>query len=156
MSTYSDEILNRLQTNTEKFYSALDDFSSSYLNYKMHPDYSEYSQIYANSQGVIESLQAELFISTNDVEKNIGELNKLISNLNTKLITEKEKYAKLTSELNSVNADANGSELLSIQSKTLYFDKYVYNITLIVGILVLFYSLFKVYSIKMQEMPRTL
>jgi hypothetical protein len=142
MSTYSDEILNRLQTNTEKFYSALDDFSSSYLNYKMHPDYSEYSQIYANSQGVIESLQAELFISTNDVEKNIGELNKLISNLNTKLITEKEKYAKLTSELNSVNADANGSELLSIQSKTLYFDKYVYNITLIVGILVLFYSLF--------------
>jgi hypothetical protein len=156
MSTYSDEILNRLQTNTEKFYSALDDFSSSYLNYKMYPDYSEYRQIYANSQGVVESLQADLFISTNDVEKNIGELNKLISNLNTKLITEKEKYAKLTSDLTSVNADSNGSGLLSMQSKTLYFDKYVYNITLIVGILVLFYSLFKVYSIKIQQMPRTL
>jgi hypothetical protein len=156
MSTYSDEILTKLQTNTQKFYSALDDFSSSYLNYKMYPDYSEYRQIYANSQGVIESLQAELFISTNDVERNIGELNRLISNLNTKLITEKEKYTTLTSELNSVSSDSNGSGLLALQSKTLYSEKYIYNITLVIGICVLLYSLFKVYSKKTQQMPRTL
>ena len=156
MSTYSDSILTKLETNTQKFYSALDDFSNSYLNYKMHPDYTEYKQIYINSKGIIESLQAELFISTNDVEKNIGELNKLISSLNNKLTTEKEKNAKLTKELVAVSADSNGSGLLALQSKTLYTEKYIYNITLFVGICLLFYTVFKVYSKNKQQLPKTL
>lgn len=156
MSTYEDSVLTKLQTNTQKFYSALDDFSSSYLNYKMHPDYTEYKQIYINSKGIIESLQAELFISTNDVEKNIGELNKLISSLNNKLTAEKEKNAKLNRALTSVNADSNGSDLLALQSKTLYTEKYLYNITLFIGICLLFYTIFKVYSKKPQQMPKTL
>ena len=156
MSTYADSILTKLETNTQKFNSALDDFSSSFLNYKMYPDYNEYKQIYINSKGIIESLQAELFISTNDVEKNIGELNKLISSLNNKLTTEKEKYAKLTKELVAVNADSNGSGLLALQSKTLYTEKYIYNITLFIGICLLFYTIFKVYSKKTQQLPKTL
>jgi hypothetical protein len=157
MSTYSDAILSKLETTTQKFNSSLDDFSSSYLNYKMYPEYNEYRQIYANAQGVIDSLQAEVFISTNDVEKNIENLNTFIKNLNAKITIEKTKQATLTSELSGVNSDSNGSGLLTIQSKTLYFDKYVYNITLIVGILILFYSLFKVYSKKpQQQMPTTL
>jgi hypothetical protein len=78
MSTYSDAILSKLESNTQRFNSALDDFSNSYLNYKMYPNYNEYQQIYANSQGVIDALQAEVFIATNDVQKNIDNLNKLV------------------------------------------------------------------------------
>ena len=101
-------------------------------------------------------MQAELFISTNDVEKNIEELNKLISNLNNKLTTEKEKNVKLNRELTSVNADSNGSGLLALQSKTLYSEKYIYNITLFIGICLLLYTIFKVYSKKTQQLPKTL
>jgi len=156
MSTYSDAILSKLESNTQRFNSALDDFSNSYLNYKMYPNYNEYQQIYANSQGVIDALQADVFISTNDVQKNIENLNKLINELNTKIAGEKTKQTTLKSQLSGVTSDSNGSGLLAIQSKTLYFDKYVYNITLIIGILVLFYSLFKVYAKKPNQMPTTL
>jgi DNA repair ATPase RecN len=153
MSTYSDTILDRLNTTTEKFDSALDDFSDSYLNYKMYPDYNEYRQIYSNLQGVIDSLQADVFISTNDVQKNIENLNKLIKDLNEKIVKEKAKQTKLKTQLSQLTSNANGSSLLTMQAKTLYFDKYVYNTTLIVGILILFYSLFKVYAKKPQQMP---
>ena len=157
MSTYSDAILSKLQTTTQRFNSSLDDFSSSYLNYKMYPNYNEYRQIYANAQGVLDSLQAEVFISTNDVQRNLETLNTLIKNLNEKIAIEKTKQTTLKSQLSGVTSDSNGSGLLKIQSTTLYFDKYVYNTTLIIGISILFYSLFKVYSKKpLQQMPRTL
>jgi hypothetical protein len=156
MSTYSDAILSKLESNTQRFNSALDDFSNSYLNYKMYPNYNEYQQIYANAQGVIDAMQADVFISTNDVQKNIDNLNKLIADLNAKIAGEKTKQTKIKEQLNNVTSDSNGSGLLALQSSTLYFDKYVYNITLIIGILVLFYSLFKVYAKKTQQMPITI
>lgn len=157
MSTYSDTILNKLDTASQKFNSALDELSDSYLNYRMYPEYNEYQKIYANVQGVIDALQADVFISTNDVQKNIDNLNKLIADLNAKIAKEKTKQATLTAQLSNVTSQSNGSGLLSIQSKTLYFDKYVSNITLIIGILILFYTLFKVYSRKtQQQMPTTL
>jgi hypothetical protein len=155
MSTYSDVILSKLDTTTQKFNSALDDFSSSYLNYKMYPDYNEYQQIYANAQGVIDALQADVFIATNDVQKNIDNLNKLITDLNKKIAAEKIKQTAIKTRLSEISSNSNGSGLLALQSKTLYFDKYVYNTTLIIGILILFYSLFKVYSKKPQQMPTT-
>jgi len=155
MSTYSDAILSKLETITQKFDSSLDDLSESYLNYKMYPEYNEYGRMYSNTSGIIDSLQADVFVSTNDVQKNIDNLNKLISDLNKKIAAEKIKQTKLKAELVNINSQANGSGLLTIQSKTLYFDNYVYNITLIVGILILFYSLFKVYSKKSQQMPTT-
>jgi hypothetical protein len=155
MSTYSDAILSKLETTTQKFNSALDDFSSSYLNYKMDPDYNEYQRIYINAQGVIDALQADVFIATNDVQKNVDNLNKLITDLNKKIAAEKIKQTALNAQLSQISSNSNGSGLLALQSKTLYFDKYVYNTTLIIGILILFYSLFKVYSKKPQQMPTT-
>jgi hypothetical protein len=155
MSTYSDAILSKLETITQKFDSSLDDLSESYLNYKMYPEYNEYERMYSNTSGIIDSLQADVFVSTNDVQRNIDNLNRLISDLNKKIAAEKIKQTKLKAELVNINSQANGSGLLTIQSKTLYFDNYVYNITLIVGILILFYSLFKVYSKKSQQMPTT-
>lgn len=155
MSTYSDAILSKLETINQKFYSSLDDLSESYLNYKMYPEYNEYGRIYSNTTGIIDSLQADVFISTNDVQGNIDNLNRLIADLNTKIAAEKIKQTQLKAELVNINSQANGSGLLTIQSKTLYFDKYLYNITLIIGILILFYSLFKVYSKKSQQMPTT-
>jgi len=96
-----------------------------------------------------------MFLATNDVEKNIDNLNKLITDLNKKIAAEKIKQTAIKTRLSEISSNSNGSGLLALQSKTLYFDKYVYNTTLIIGILILFYSLFKVYSKKPQQMPTT-
>ena len=82
-----DQIINKLNTYTDKFYSVLDDFSNSYINYKMYPEYNEHANIYANNKAIIESLQADVFIATNDVQQNIDTLNGLIDKLNAKINT---------------------------------------------------------------------
>ena len=155
MSTYSVNIQDKINAISQKFYSALDDFSNSYVNYKLYPGQSEYQQIYANSQGVIDALQADMFVASNDVQNNIDNLNKLISDLNTKIATEKSKNAELKRQLAVVSSDSNGSGLLINQSQTLYFDKYVANSTLAIGILIVFATTFTVFS-QRQQLPKTL
>jgi peptidoglycan hydrolase CwlO-like protein len=156
MSTYSDTILDKLNESSEKFYSALDDYSDSYVNYKLYPDYPEYQRIYANNRANIEALQADVFVATNNVQQNIDNLNSLIEDLNQKMSSEKTKNNELKSTLSEILSSSNGSSLLINQSRSLYLEQYISNITLVVGILVIFLSLFKVYSPKQLAMPTTL
>jgi hypothetical protein len=146
MTTYSDNIEYKLNTINDKFYSALDDFSNSYINYKMFPGQNEYQQIYLNAKGIIESLQADVFIATNEVQNNIDNLTDLISDLNTKISSEKSKNTLLKSKLNEVSSDSNGSGLLLNESLTLYFNKNLSNITMTIGIIIVFITTFTVYS----------
>lgn len=155
MSTYSVNIQDKINAISQKFYSALDDFSNSYVNYKLYPGQNEYQQIYANSQGVIDALQADIFIASNDVQNNIDNLNALIADLNNKIAKEKSKNESLKSQLSAVSSDSNGSGLLINQSQTLYFDRYVSNVTLAVGILIVFATTFTVFS-QRQKLPTTL
>lgn len=149
MSTFSDVMSTKLNTINNKFYSALDDFSSSYINSKLYPG-GESQKIYLNSQGIIDSLQAELFIATNDIQSNIDNLTDVLLNLNAKIESEKAKNTALNSQFTSVSSQSNGSGLLANESETLYFDRYVSNVTFIVGIIVGFIITFRVFSVKPQ------
>jgi hypothetical protein len=155
MSTYSVNIQDKINAISQKFYSALDDFSNSYVNYKLYPDQSEYQQIYANSQGVIDALQADMFVASNDFQNNVDKLNTLISDLNSKIEKEKSKNYVLKKQLSAVSSESNGSGLLINQSQTLYFDRYVSNTTLAVGILIVFATTFTVFS-QRQQLPKSL
>ena len=126
-----DQIINKLNTYTDKFYSVLDDFSNSYINYKMYPEYNEHSNIYANNKAIIESLQADVFIATNDVQQNIDTLNGLIDKLNAK---------------SQITSSGNGSDLLIGESTDLYKMQRLSNIALAIGIFLILLILFKVYS----------
>jgi len=139
------QLLNKLNTYSQNFTSVLDDFSNSYINYKLYPDYTEYENIYSNHKSNLDSLQADVFIATNDVQKNIDSLNDLINDLNTKLNTEKDHNKILKNTLSQISSDGNGSELLFSESKDLYKMQKIYNIILITGIFLIIFSLFKIY-----------
>ena len=141
-----DQIINKLNTYTDKFYSVLDDFSNSYINYKMYPEYNEHSNIYANNKAIIESLQADVFIATNDVQQNIDTLNGLIEDLNAKINAEKTKNTGLKSKLSQITSSGNGSDLLIGESTDLYKMQRLSNIALAIGIFLILLILFKVYS----------
>jgi len=146
MSTFSDVMSNKLNTINNKFYSALDDFSSSYVNSKLYPG-GESQKIFLNNQGIIDSLQAELFIATNDIQSNIDNLTSVLLNLNAKIESEKAKNVTLNSQFTSVSSQSNGSSLLVNESDNLYFDRYISNATFIVGIILGFIITFRVFSL---------
>jgi len=136
----------KLNTINNKFYSALDDFSSSYVNSKLYPG-GESQKIFLNNQGIIDSLQAELFIATNDIQSNIDNLTSVLLNLNAKIESEKAKNVTLNSQFTSVSSQSNGSSLLVNESDNLYFDRYISNATFIVGIILGFIITFRVFSL---------
>ena len=141
-----DQIIDKLNAYTSKFYSALDDFSNSYINYKLYPGYSENENIYANNKAILESLKADVFVVTNDVQKNIETLNGLIADLNSKLSIEKTKNEELKNQLTQLTSGSNGTDLLIGESSELYKMQWMYNITLFIGIFLVLITLFKVFS----------
>lgn len=141
-----DQILDKLNAYTSKFYSALDDFSNSYINYKLHPGYSENENIYANNKAILESLQADVFVATNDVQRNIDTLNGLIIDLNSKISAEKRKNATLKSQLSQLMSSSNGANSLIGESSELYKMQWMSNIALFIGIFLILITLFKVFK----------
>jgi predicted RNase H-like nuclease (RuvC/YqgF family) len=143
-----ETFLEKINEYNDKFFSSLDDLSNSYINYKMYPEYNEYQQIYATSKGNVESIQADIFVATNNIQNNIDSLNKLITDLNKKISTEKNKNNTLKSELANISSNSNGSVLLTIESNSLYMNQYILNATMGTGIIIVLFALFKVYSKK--------
>jgi len=141
-----DQIFDKLNAYTSKFYSALDDFSDSYVNYKLYPGYSENENIYANNKAILESLQADVFVATNDVQRNIDTLNSLITDLNAKISTEKTKNTTLKSQLSQLMSSSNGADSLIGESSELYRMQWLSNVTLFIGIFLVLITLFKVFS----------
>jgi peptidoglycan hydrolase CwlO-like protein len=141
-----DQIIDKLNAYTSKFYSALDDFSNSYINYKLYPGYNENENIYANNKAILESLQADVFIATNDVQKNIDTLNGLIKDLNSKISREKTKNTDLKNQLTQLTSTSNGANSLIGESSELYKMQWLSNITLFIGIFLVLITLFKVFS----------
>jgi len=141
-----DQILDKLNAYTSKFYSALDDFSDSYINYKLYPGYSENQNIYANNKAILESLQADVFVATNDVQRNIDTLNGLITDLNAKINIEKTKNTTLKSQLSQLMSSSNGADLLIGEASELYKMQWLFNVTLFIGIFLVLITLFKVFS----------
>jgi len=146
MSSFSDSIQDKIITVNDRFYSALDDFSNSYINYKLYPGYSENENIYANNKAILESLQADVFVATNDVQRNIDTLNGLITDLNSKISAEKNKNATLKSQLSQLMSSSNGANSLIGESSELYKMQWMSNITLFIGIFLVLITLFKVFK----------
>jgi peptidoglycan hydrolase CwlO-like protein len=141
-----DQILDKLNAYKSKFYSALDDFSNSYVNYKLYPGYSENENIYANNKAILESLQADVFVATNDIQRNIDTLNSLITDLNAKISTEKTNNTTLKSQLSQLTSSSNGADSLIGESSELYKMQWLSNVTLFIGIFLILTTLFKVFS----------
>ena len=136
----------KIDTLSKQFSSSLDAFASSYMNYSKNPEYNEYAQIYANNKGNIQSLNAELFVTTNDLQTNIDNLINVISNLNSKITVEKAKHTQLQTTLAQLEGRGNSSSVLIDNSKELYNVQYISNITIVLGIFFTLWLLFYIFT----------
>jgi hypothetical protein len=142
MSSY--EIPNKSQQFEEKinniekqFFSALDDFKKYYVFYNKNPEVNEYQNYYVNSKSQLQSMSKDLFLTTNDISKNIEELNDEMKGVSIKLEKEKKMYDESNGLLGSLQNTKNGTEILINDSKEEYNKQYYYNYELIGGIIII-------------------
>jgi hypothetical protein len=78
-----------------------------------------------------------MFITTNNIEKGINELDTHMSEISVKLTKEKMKNKELEKMLDSLKSTEKGSDLLISDSKVEYNLVYFENIELFIGILII-------------------
>jgi len=126
-----------LKTYNEQIDSLLDEYKKGYIYYNTNPDNEEYSRIFSVASGNITSLNKDLFVTTNDIQKSIDDLNAKLNDLNDKITLEKETNDKLVKNLLHHEGKGNGSKILIDNSQELYKQQYISNWDMVIGILII-------------------
>ena len=135
------------------FFSALDDFKKYYVFYNKNPEVSEYQNYYVNSKSQLQGLGRDLFLLTNDIQKNMQHLDANIQVISLKLDDEKKLNSELSRLLNNLENTQNGSEIMISDSKILYNKQYYLNVQLILGIIIVSVLLATLFKSKAGSIP---
>ena len=120
-----------------RFSSILDDFKKYYVYFNKNPEVNEFQNYYANSKGQIQTISRDVFMTTNNINKSIEELDKNMYNISVKLDHEKTLNKEMTELLNNLQNTQDGSEILISDSKTNYNTQYYKNWEIFIGMLIM-------------------
>jgi DNA repair ATPase RecN len=129
--------LSQINTLKEKLPSILDDFKKYYVFYNKNPEYNEYQQIFENIKGNLQNVNSELFMTTNNIEKNTESINDRLQEINALIKKEKIKNSQLKKRLGIVEKKYNGSDELISDYKEIYNLDYLNNFALFYGMILL-------------------
>jgi hypothetical protein len=129
--------LSQLNTLKEKLPSILDDFKKYYIFYNKNPEYNEYQQIFENIKGNLQNINSELFMTTNNIEKDTESINDRLQKINALIAKEKIKNRQLKRRLGIVEKKYNGSDELISDYKEIYNLDYLTNFSLFFGVILL-------------------
>lgn len=127
-----NEQINNIKS---QFFSALDDFKKYYVYYNKNPEVNEFQNYYANSKSQLQTMGKDLFLTTNNIDKNIEFLDNEMSEISIKLEKQKKLHTEMSELINNLQNTQNGSEILIDDSKTKYNLQYYKNVELFIGIL---------------------
>ena len=126
-----------LKTYNEQIGPLLDEYKKGYIYYYTNPDNNEYARIFSIASGNITALNKDLFVTTNDIQKNIDDLNVKLATLDTNIKKEKKENDHLVSKLVHIEGKGKGSQVMNSNSKELYKQQYISNWDMVVGILII-------------------
>ena len=129
-----NEQINNIKS---QFFSALDDFTKYYVYYNKNPEVNEFQNYYANSKSQLQTMSKDLFLTTNNIDKNIENLDNEMLQISIKLENEKKLNKEMSELINNLQNTQNGSEILIDDSKTKYNIQYYKNVEIFIGILIL-------------------
>ena len=138
--------LSQLNTIQSQLGPILDDFNKYFVFYNMNPQISENQQMYDNIKNNIQELYMKLITISNDVNKNVAEINNDFQELNKLIEVLKEQNAVLKRKLGIAEDTYDGSDTMINNYKDLYNLQYLKNFSLGLGIVfsvVLISKLFK-------------
>ena len=129
--------LSQINTLKEKLPSILDDFKKYYVFYNKNPEYSEYQQMFENIKGNLQNINSDLFMTSNNVEKDTENINDRLQKINALIAKEKMKNRQLKRRLGIVEKKYNGSDELISDYKEIYNLDYLTNFALFFGVILL-------------------
>ena len=129
-----DEQIDNIKS---QFFSALDDFKKYYVYYNKNPEVNEFQNYYANSKSQLQTMSKDLFLTTNNIDKNIEDLDNEMMNISIQLENEKKLNKEMSELINNLQNTQNGSEILIDDSKTKYNIQYYKNLEIFIGILII-------------------
>lgn len=128
---------NKLKVLNDQFYSILDDFKKYYIFFNKSPNVNEYQQMFSNIKSNIESINSQLFTINNNIQHNVDDINVNIQQINKEIQKEKHRNVKLKQKVGIVNNNKVSSGILIDDYKELYNNTYYYNITILIGIIII-------------------
>jgi hypothetical protein len=129
--------LSKIINLKEKLPSILEDFVKYYVFYSKNPEYNEYQQIFENIKGNLQNINSELFMTSNNIEKDTETINNRLHKINALIAKEKIKNRQLKRKLGIVEKKYNGSDELISDYKEIYNLDYLTNFALIYGVIML-------------------
>ena len=129
--------LSKINNLKEKLPSILEDFVKYYVFYSKNPEYNEYQQIFENIKGNLQNINSELFMTSNNIEKDTETINNRLHKINALIAKEKIKNRQLKRKLGIVEKKYNGSDELISDYKEIYNLDYLTNFALIYGVIML-------------------
>ena len=119
-----------------QFFSALDDFKKYYVYYNKNPEVNEFQNFYINSKTQLQTMSRDLFLTTNNIDKQIEFLDDAMKVVSIKLEDEKLLNVELMKLFTNLQNTQNGTEILINNSKEEYNEQYYYNLEMICGIFI--------------------
>ena len=142
----ANEFNEKINTTKTHFFAALDDFKKYYVYYNKNPEVNEFQNNYVNSKSQLQGMSRDLFLTTNNIDRNIENLDIKMKNITLRLKDEKKLNEELMKILDNLENTQNGSETLIDDSKISYNKQYYYNWEMFTGILILSYLLAKIFK----------
>jgi predicted RNase H-like nuclease (RuvC/YqgF family) len=127
----------QIDTIKSQFFSALDDFKKYYVYYNKNPEVNEFENYYTNSKNQLQNMNRDLFLLTNNIDKQIEILDEQISSISIELNEEKELNKELMKLVNELKNTQSGSEVLIDDSKRQYNEQYWKNWEIFIGIIII-------------------
>ena len=142
---------NKLADYAEMFPHMLDEFKKHYIFFNKNPEVNEYQQLYSSMKSNIQQAISQVFVTTNEIQQNIDELNSYIVEFNKKIDTEKIKNVDLKKKLGMLNAENDTSGLMIDNYKETYNIQYFTNFVILLGILFICFFTYKTFGSPLKE-----
>jgi hypothetical protein len=138
----SKQFNEKINTIKSQFFSALDDFKKYYVYFNKNPEVNEFQNYYANSKGQLQTMSRDLFLTTNNIDKNIDILDKQMSSMSAQLDDEKKLNKEMMKLISDLENTQNGSEVLIDDSKERYNQQWTRNVEMFLCIIFISVRLF--------------
>jgi hypothetical protein len=126
-NSYADSYTTKIFQNKITLDSLLTEFRTIYFLYKTNPGNDEYRQQYNNIKTSINNVLQTIFEMSNDLNSKIDYLNNRITEINTAIVTEKNRTMELKNQLGINQEKSSAAGEMTNDYKNIYDIRYLRN-----------------------------
>jgi predicted RND superfamily exporter protein len=140
------KIKDLIQKFKDKQSGLIQEFINAFVLFHKDNTYNEYQQLYTTSKKNLDDQNAEMYDNVNILRNNINKLHNKIAVKNDQIGVSAVANNATAVALTNLDSTNNSSQILIDNSKEMYKDQYINNVTKVLGIFIIIYLFFKVFS----------